>query len=81
MMFERHTVALKWTGILQSLRKILQCFFQNYAIKNNETYKEYRITEATKRVTKNCYKSKEKQVGMANINLIEICQMSSPHKI
>jgi hypothetical protein len=80
MMFERHS--FKWTGILQSLRKILQCgFFQNCAIKNNETYKEYRITEATKRVTKNCYKSKEKQVGMANINLIEICQMSSPHKI
>jgi hypothetical protein len=40
---------------------------QIYAIENNETYKEYRITEATKRVTKNCYKSKEKQVGMANI--------------
>ena len=40
---------------------------QNYAIENNETYKEYRITEQRKELQKNCYKSKEKQVGMANI--------------
>jgi hypothetical protein len=41
-------------------------FVQNYGIKNNETYKD-RFTKAKNRVTKKSYKSKEKQVGMANI--------------
>ena len=48
MMFEKHS--FKVDGYSAIAPEDIAMFFQNYAIENNETYKEYRITEATKRV-------------------------------
>ena len=68
MMFERHSLKVDGYSAIAPENIANECFFQNYGIENNKTYKD-RVTEATKRVTKNMhsYTSKENRVGMANI--------------
>ena len=68
-MFEKHS--FKVDGYSAIAPEDIAMFFQNYAIENNETYKEYRITEATKRVTKILLQKQRKASGNGEYNLIK----------
>jgi hypothetical protein len=57
MVFEKHS--FKVDGYSAIAPEDVAMFFQNYAIENNETYKEYRITEATKSYKKTVTKAKK----------------------
>ena len=53
---------------MQSLRKILQCFFQNYGIENNETIKSERSNEKS---YKKLLQKQRKASGNGEYNLIK----------
>ena len=58
---------------MQSLQKILQCFFQNYGIENNETIKSERSNEKS---YKKLLQKQRKASGNGEYNLIKYVRMS-----